>query len=584
MNERTGTLVQNKFSEYLFPTIMTSLAMSLAGVIDGAIVGNLLGDEALAIIGISAPIIFCINTIYMLFAIGGMSAAAIARGEMNEKRANQAFTVTIVGGLAVMAVFVLIVQLLMEPISLSLVAGDEDLAQMLSDYLRPIVFTGPALLFSAGLALFLRQDGKPQMSGIIIIVANAVNLVFDYILIEFLNTGIMGAGLSTTLGYVVGGLIIMPYLFSKQRTFRFDLSGLKHLEVPLEIFKTGLPKALVQVSSILRALVLNSIIVTTLGPIGMSVMTVLTNLLMVSNIFVTGTSDALLPIAGSLYGEKDYYGIRKSILSACKVLIFAVIGLVVFFIITPETIGKWFGLTSKESLDVLVPAVRMFALYLPFQAFNTTLQNFYNVSNRKPVALAIPLLDGFAFVCLAAIILTNVDENIIWLCFAISGLATSLTTLIIIKIIQKKEGVKGILLLKEEKFEGASAEFSIEANSKDAVSLSENLITFCLEHKIRPVNANRIGLAVEEMTVNTAKVNSSEKKVPLIDVFLRISKDEIILKFRDNGKPFDPTSAKSEEELAISEIEVLKSMATRIEYIGQVGFNVTLYILRRETE
>lgn len=33
-------------------------------------------------------------------------------------------------------------------------------------------------------------------------IANAVNLVLDYVLIRFLDTGIAGAGLSTTLGYV----------------------------------------------------------------------------------------------------------------------------------------------------------------------------------------------------------------------------------------------------------------------------------------------------------------------------------------------------------------------------------------------
>ncbi len=582
MNERTGTLVQNKFSEYLFPTIMTSLAMSVAEVVDGAIVGNLLGDDALAAIGLSLPIVFCINTIYMLFAIGGMSAAAIAKGEMNQKKANQVFTVTMFGGIAAMTIFLIAMLILMEPITLALAAGDVALANTTAEYLRPLLFAGPTLMFSAGLALFMRQDGKPQISGIVVVIANIINLIFDYTLIRYLDSGIMGAGLSTALGYAFGGVVVIPYLLSKNRTFHVDFPKLGDLRILVDIIKTGLPKALIQVASFLRSLVLNSIIIVAIGSIGMSVMTVYVNLLMIANIFVGGTSDALLPIAGSLYGEKDYYGIRKSVFSAIRVLVIAVIGLVVFLLATPETVGKCFGLNSPEALEVLSPAVRMLALYLPFQAFNTTLQNFYNVTDRKSIALAIPLLDGFVFVSIAAVILTNINNDIIWMCYSISGLTTSILIILVGSRIKKKEKVTGLLLIKEEKFSGIASEFSIEADKEEAAKLSEGVIDFCLANDMMPVNANRIGLAIEEMVVNVSDFAKNEKKKPLIDVFLKITGDEVVLKFRDNGKTFDLSAAKADEKegVAASEVEVLKRMATKIEYIGQLGFNVTIFRLK----
>ncbi len=582
MKERTGTLVQNKFSEYLFPTIMTSLAMSVAAVVDGAIVGNLLGDDALAAIGLSLPVVFCINTIYMLFAIGGMSVAAIAKGQMNQKKANQVFTVTMFGGIGIMLLFLLGILIFMEPVTLALAAGDKALASMTAEYLRPLLFVGPTLMFSAGLALFMRQDGKPQISGVVIVIANVINLIFDYILIQYLDSGIMGAGLSTALGYALGGIVVIPYLRSKTRTFHVEFPQLGDFTVLVDIIKTGLPKALIQVASFLRAIVLNGIIIVAIGPIGMSVMTVYVNLLMISNIFVGGTSDALLPIAGSLYGERDYYGIRKSVLAASKVLIIAAVGLVIAFLATPETIGKCFGLDSKEALEVLSPAVRMLALYLPFQAFNTTLQNFYNVTDRKGIALAIPLLDGFVFVSIAAVILSNINPDIIWMCYAISGLSTSLVIILIGKQVKKKENVTGLLLIKEKKFDGVTIEVSINANKQEAIQLSEEIIEFCAVNGTTAINANRIGLAVEEMVVNVANVAKEEKKNPIIDVFLMISEEGIVLKFRDNGKTFDITAETpiEETELAVSEIEVLKRMATKIEYIGQLGFNVTIFRLK----
>ena len=106
------------------PSIMNSLAMSLASVVDSMIVGNLLGGEALAAIGLSSPFIFCINLIYMLFGIGGMTSASIARGARKNERSDGIFTVTMMAGTAAMLLYVVIGQAIITPVSNALAAGD----------------------------------------------------------------------------------------------------------------------------------------------------------------------------------------------------------------------------------------------------------------------------------------------------------------------------------------------------------------------------------------------------------------------------------------------------------------------------
>ncbi len=583
MYERNSTLVQNKFKEYLFPTIMTSLAMSLASVIDSIIVGNLLGDQALAAIGLSGPIIFCLNTIYMLFGVGGITCASVAKGQLNKKRANQVFTVAMVAGIGVMTLFLIVVNLFMGQITSGLAAGDVELASLTATYLRPLLFTGPALMFSSGLALFVRTDGNPKSSARIVVIANVVNLILDYILIRYCNAGIAGAGLSTTLGYVAGGFVVLPYLFSKKRTFLFDIPKLSELEVLLEVIKTGMPKALTQVTAFLRAIVLNGIVMVALGSIGMSVMTVCINVLMISNIFVGGTSDSLLPIVGTLFGERDYYGIRQAVYKARTVLICACICLVAFFMITPQTVGVWFGLTTEESLAVLVPALRMFALYLPFQAVNTTLQNFYNITGRKSLASMIATLDGFLYVCLFAFALSGVSGILFWLCYACSGCATMITVFLIAYRIRRKEDVAGVLLLREENEEGEQWDITIDASAKDAVSLSDKVIAFCTEHKVNAITANHIGVAIEEMVVNTAMVNEGREVTPTIDIFIRVLEDKIIVRFRDDGEIFDVSSDvyTTEKDIVVNGIAMMKKMATSVDYTVQLGFNATIFTLEK---
>ncbi len=581
---RNSTLVHNKFKEYLVPTIMTSLAMSLASVVDSIIVGNLLGDQALAAIGLSGPIIFCLNTIYMLFGVGGISCASVAKGQLNKKRANQVFTVAMGFGILIMTLFMVVVNLFMGQITNGLAAGDVELASLIATYLRPLLFTGPALMFSSGLALFIRTDGNPKSSARIVVIANVVNLILDYTLIRFCNAGIAGAGLSTTLGYVAGGLVVLPYLFSKERSFRIDVPKPKEMGVVLDVMKTGLPKALTQITSFLRAIVLNGIVMLALGSIGMSVMTICLNVLMIANIFVSGTSDSLLPIVGTLYGEEDYYGIHQAVEKAKKVLKIACICLVVYFMFRPAAVGNWFGMDSEEGLAILVPALRMFALYLPFQAVNTTLQNLYNITDRKSLASMIATLDGLIYVCLFAVVLIQVNGNLFWLCYACSSCATMLTVFGVGKRIKKKENVKGVLLLKEDDDEGGVEwDVTIQATTQEAVFLSGDVIAFCVENEVEAITANHIGVAIEEIVVNTIKVSAEKGIIPTIDIFIRIQEDKITVRFRDNGALFDiSTYVPSEEEDSLGDgILVMKQLATSVEYTVQLGYNTTIFTLGR---
>lgn len=586
MYERTGALVQEKFREYLLPTIMTSLAMSLASVVDSILVGNILGGTALAAVGLASPLIYCINLIYMLIGIGGMTCASIARGRREAERANKIFTLTMVGGLAAMFIFAIAIVLFVGPITRALSPEDPQLAALTADYLVPLIFTGPALMFSSGMALFIRTDGQPKSSAIIVVIANAVNLVLDYLLMGVFDTGIMGAGLSTTLGYVAGCVIVVPYLVSKKRSFRFSRIG-SGGRIFGDIIKTGLPKGLNQATSFFRSLCLNSIVLAVLGSIGMSVMTVCVNILMIANIFVGGTSDALLPIVGTLYGERDYVGIRHTVKSAARVLTVATAVLLAFFLITPWTVCVWFGLTGADAAAVAEPAIRLFALYLPFSAANMLLQNLYSTTGRTKLASIMAVLDGFVYVVFFALLLAYaVSGTAFWGCFACSGALTLLSALLLGKKIREREHVQGMLLLREQNEPGETMDVTIRANADQATGLSKQVLALCEKSGVDNITANRLAVAVEEMAVNTADLahGKSGAKEGTIDVFLRVTADKLIIRFRDDGTPFDPVGAVlSEEEtgLVTQGIQVVRKLAQNVDYARQLGFNTTILTFDR---
>lgn len=475
-----------------------------------------------------------------------------------------------------MMVYVVGVLLFLEPLSLWLAKDDLLFAQMVQDYMFYLVWAGPALMFASGLSMFVRIDGNPKAASKVILLANGVNLVLDYIFIAFTPMGIGGAGLSTALGYIFGAMVVIPYLRSPNRGFRFQIQKGKNLPVLKEMLVLGTPKALNQCASILRVSILNSIIFQVLGSSGLSIMVVCLNILIFSGVFVNGTSDALLPIVGGFFGEKDYYGIRQGVKIAFRILALACSIFVLLLLLLPQWVAGLFGLKDPDLHHTIGLALRLFALYIPVYGANTLLQNLYTVTKREKLASIIALLDGLVFVVLFAYLYSQVCPEYLWLAFVSSGLSTFLLLNIFAKAIQKKESVLGILLLREVQ-EGNTWDLSLPAKTESVVELSQESISFCLAQGVEQTISQRLGTVIEEMGMSI--MNENQKDLT-IDILIRVLEEEVVLRFRDNGVAFDP-SAKPEENPPFSTLDTLNKLADQVEYIQQLGFNSTILRVKR---
>jgi Na+-driven multidrug efflux pump/anti-sigma regulatory factor (Ser/Thr protein kinase) len=468
----------------------------------------------------------------------------------------------------------------MQPITHALAQGNTGLEKLTRQYLTPLVFVGPVMMLVMGMAQFVRTDGKPRIAAWIALVANSVNLVLAYLFIRFLNLGIAGAGLATVLGYLTGTVVLLPYLRSKQRYFLFVKLRKNDFRQVGHLASVGLPKALIQGTAFARTLVLNALIVSTLGSPGMAAMTVCLNALMLATIFIGGTNDTLLPIVGTLYGEKDHAGIRFTVRRAFWFMFAACVVLMALFLALPGQIAQLFGISSAEGILVAEPALRMYALSLPIYGFNLMLQSFFQTTGREKLASLIATLNGFVFVVLFALLLVQWDGNLLWLAFVFAELATLLVVLGIGIHIRKKEGASGILLLRRNEDSGIFADCSIVATVEAGTGLSEQVMRFCHENGVEESSAMRLGIAVEEMAVNTARYGHKNTR-GMIDVLVRITEQELILRLRDDGIPFNPTEYHGQEGFAVGGIEVVRRLAKEIAYSRQLGFNVTIITVLR---
>ncbi len=211
------------------------------------------------------------------------------------------------------------------------------------------------------------------------------------------------------------------------------------------------------------------------------------------------------------------------------------------------------------------------------------MQNFYTTTGRPKLASYIAVMDGFIFVSCFALLFALIGGDLLWLCYACSGAATFAVVLLLGKNIRKKEQVDGMLLLREQNEPGAALDVTIGATPGQATGLSGQVIGFCAQNGVDPLTANRLGVAVEEMAVNTACIAHKQKEPGVIDILVRVTDDKLIVRFRDDGAIFDPSAYRPDGEngCVTDGIGVMKKLANGIDYVRQLGFNTTVLTFDR---
>ena len=578
MYTRSGTLIQRKFREYLIPTIITVVAIMVGNIVNSIIVGNFLSEKGLSALALSMPIFFTVNAMYTLFAIGGAIYTSIALGQLDKNKANTIFSVTFISGFTITLLFAFIMMIFMSSIANYLAHGNTDLAKMVQEYLTFLVFTCPILMLVQGMSYFIRTDGIPRLAANIIIVSNFASLLLTYIFVKHLELGMRGAGLGSLLGNGLGIFMLIFYFISKQRSLSFIIPKKSDFGLLKNIISLGSPKAVLFGLSFLRTFTLNTIIMKTLGIPGMVSMSICLNAFMFAKICVSGTTDTLLPIVATLLGEKDYRGIRFSANIGFRFMIAICTIISLIFLIMPELIGRMFGVQSEESMVVLNTALRMYALSIPLYAINTLLHNFYQATGRIKLANLIIFMNVFGFISIFGVLLGLIKGSLIWLSFILAEIASLLLIIIISKYIRKKENVNSLLLIPSEA-EDTKIDISIPATIESALGVRDKIMAFCNENKIDNTTSLKIGIAVEEITVNIAKYGH-KKNIGEIDILLRFTKDELILRIRDDGIYFNPTLYQpGNDENIITGLEIVKKLIKNIVYIRQIGFNVNIIIL-----
>ena len=579
---RNGKLLDKKYREFFIPTVLMAMANTMSIVVDGIIVGNMENATALAAVNLMMPVMM----IYMMFAgllgIGAATNISIAKGRRENEEANENFTATVFLITLLSLLFTIVQFYFLDEIS-SLLTRDEELLPLVKEYFGTLIFATPALMLIPGLGYCLRADGKAKLASSILIVANIINLLLDVVYMGPLEMGISGSSLATLSGYYIGLFMLLIYAFSKDRTLKFRVNLLSNFKLLLKrtenIISVGMPSAMSSILMTLKLLCINTIVIAVSGSSGMIAFSVCIACLSIISMFISGAAQTMMPIVGMLYGEEDYKGIVFVIKRAFKVLMWSNLAILIILEMAPQIILAAFGITQAQDVIIGVNAIRIFAISLVGTSVSYLMLYYYTVMKKKKIASLISLVQGFAVVVPTAYILSKlIGLQGVWLAFSVAEIATMLLIFINFIVEKKKSNVENVLLLNVSNLEFSVLDFTIRTCVQDAVDISEKIIKFLQENNIDPKLCYKVGLAVEEMAVNTIKYGYKKEGESHIDIRVKVDENEIVLVLRDDGQHFNPTqhtNNKGEQSYILGGIAIIQAFIGDIKYANVLGMNTT---------
>ncbi len=574
MNKRTGSILKVEFFRFLLPTVMSIMAMSLNEFVDSIIVSNLINSDAMSLITMASPLVTAYGVVYTLLGIGGAALYAVCSGRHETKKADSVFSVTLFTAIAVSFVIFAGGLLFSTPLS-SLMCKASEYYSSFVPYVRGLVLSAIVIIPVQVILYFMPAFGRPGTGTAINITANVINLLMDYVYIEICGFGLEGAAYATLTGYAAGFFILL-YLHIRKK-LRLPFAKVKRHEFRIlgETISTGLSSAMNQIGYCIKIAFVNYLAFALAGMSGVTTFSVCMQAVSMVSILIGGVIDATIPMAASLYGQRDFSGIRLLMKTAMIVQFVSNALALAFFEIYPQIVLNMYNVTG----DMAGPAVlglRIFSLSFIFRGFILMYMCLFPVIGRKIYAFVISLFDGFLGIIPLSLILTDFHGiNGLWEAFAILPALMLIIILAVNIFISARSNGKysKFMLIEKEDTNVPVFDCTIYMSREDISDLADRIQSFCMAEKLETRLSTMTALVSEEMSVYTLE-NSKDTELKSIDIILKIFPEYVLMDFRSIGKPFDISSI-PETGNDFSSMSVLRKASSSFEYNYTLGMNQT---------
>ena len=217
---------------FAFPLILGNLFQQFYNMADSVIVGNFVGEDALAAVGAS----YALTTVFIMIAIGGGKGASVLTsqylGAGDYRKMRTSVSTALFTFLVLSIVFAGVGLLFSHPILVLLKTPDNILEQ--AELYLGIYFLGLPFLFMYNiLASLFNAIGDSRTPLFLLIFSSLSNVILDIISVTWLSMGVDGVAVATVIAQGISAVLAFIILMRRLRGYGADeqerVSGMRRL-------------------------------------------------------------------------------------------------------------------------------------------------------------------------------------------------------------------------------------------------------------------------------------------------------------------------------------------------------------------
>ena len=465
-----------------------------------------------------------------------------------------------------------------------LLAGtDTAIAGEAARYTFFVIAAAPFIALNLVISGFAILDNHSKLAMAQVVTANVVNIVLDIVLMKFVHMGVAGASAASMMGNIAGIAVGLPYLLSKKRTLHFTRKLQELRELCRTLGSASVSFSVDKASRIFSTLIVNLLLMRYAGSLGVALYAVYGRLKFVLRILAGGALQTISNLGSMLYGERDFFGIRKMLSLLLRYTYTIVMAVVIVLAVFSAAFLRSYGIDPNAPGMQTLLAFRLMLLCLPFLWGNELLARFYPVIQRQN--LSVLLLSLQYVVCKILILLLGVAAIVRWglnplPTVALWCLLTEVLSLAITLVWEKLRYNQIALFGMKDRGDPDCHTFSIAGKPESVADIHREIDYFCQQNKIPRNKGNLLSIAFEEAALN---IINHGVQVGTIDICLLLEDGNLIVRIRDNGLQFDPLAYEDKNDiLQINNINLLEQLADQKAYTRIMNMNNTVLSIRLE--
>ncbi|MBP5790916.1 MAG: hypothetical protein J6W80_01475 [Kiritimatiellae bacterium] len=529
------TFTLDKFLKFLPAAMFAMVCEFLMNLVDSAVCGHVLGEDALAAVNLMQPVLCLVEFLALLVGTGTSVLFAVESGRFDRRRASEYLTqglwsALMVGGAALVALAVF-----REKAAEAFGVHGAVLEGVKEYWLwfLPCVVVEPVAFY---LSCVCYADGDEK----ICILAYAVQLAANFAVSCALTMrlGIAGCAIGTAVGHILAISVLAFHFRKKTNSLRFA----KHFSFAdtLRICKCSMGEASSRLAQAALMLALNLYIVSRLGAEMLPVLAVVVAVLELAAVF-DGVPRAMQPLASVYIGEKNdrlaMRILRYATAGSLATGILATVLLAVFPQIATAIVGMGDSALAAEAHK----AVRIVSAGLAGTAVVALFNMYWTCLGKETLALA--LTAGamlFAPLLLFPALGEMFGANGVWMAMALAPYAALGATAAFIAV---KWGRKALPHFLSSERARKMRVYDTIVDEAAVCALSRKINRFLAVRRNLGGRKASIAALLAEETLLLVKDHNPGRRIRA-EVTLDFSaKDTLYVTIRDDGEIFDITDA-----------------------------------------